>query len=95
MERTRVEGFMWSAVCATLIWWTVVLFMRNTFPFERSWWHLAVGALLAVFSIASLVWWQSFPWSDGRRIWQRSLAPLVQKPPARTSWTPAPPSLPH
>ena len=90
MERNRVEGFMWSAVCATLVWWTVVLFMRNTFPFERSWWHFAVGALLAVFSIALLVWCQSFPWSDGRRIWSTLLRPAGAETPSADLVDPSP-----
>lgn len=82
MERNRVEGYWWSAVCATLVWWIVVLYLENAFPFERSWWHFAIGGLLVALSIALLIWWQSFPSSEGRQIWSMLFGAAGAKSPS-------------
>ena len=68
MDSERILEFMFTVVGAgTAGYWVVILFMRYTFPFERTGWHFAAGGILAVLSICTLLAWLSSPSSPARR----------------------------
>ena len=68
MDREPILETVLTVVGAgTGAYWVVVLFMRHTFPFERTEWHFAAGGVLAVLSVGLLLAWLLTPSSQSER----------------------------